>query len=400
MKVVVIDEWLPWPLESGKKIRTYNLMVRLAKNISILYLAYVKIPQEKEKINVLEKNGIHVIPVDDLRIKKWSMLFYLEVILNYFSKDPFSTAYHIKRNFIDKLLEITSREKPDLVHCEWTNLAPFLGFLKNFPKVIAAHNVESDIWKRLAVNEKNPVTCLIARQQEKKIERLEREWYQKADHCIAVSHQDKRVIESYGAKVSVVDNGVDVQYYSEGGPHEFNENRLMFVGSLDTFSNQDAVSFFVNKIFPLIIERFPDIEFWIVGKDPPKKIVGYSKKVTNIFVTGRVQDIREYLSKATLFIVPLRIGGGSRLKILEAMAVKKPVISTSIGAEGLKIVDGENIIIADSPIEFANKVLWLLKNPEKQKSLGKAGWRMVKEEYDWEILAKRQESIWHGVIRN
>ena len=396
MKVLVIDEWLPWPLENGKKIRTFNLIARLAKKHDILYMAYVRLPEEKNKIEVFERIGIRVIPAKDIRIPKWTLCFYIEVIKNLFSDQPFSSAYHIKDSFIEKMLKIIELEQPDLVHCEWTNLAPFLRHVEDIPKVICAHNVESDIWRRLEKSYSNPLMRLIGSQQAKKIERLEREWYPKVKHCIAVSPNDQRVIEGYGAKVSLVENGVDIERY-DIRPLEEESERLIYTASFETFSNQDAVDFFIDEIFPLLKIQNPKVNFWIVGKDPPKKFRNYATKDRQVHVTGTVPDVREYILKSSICVIPLRIGGGSRLKILEALAMKKAVVSTSVGAEGLRVRDGEHILIADEPGDFAAKVSRLLRDPDKRRSLGLAGYELVRSSYDWGKMAEKQDAIWSSL---
>lgn len=396
MRVLIIDEWVPLPLHSGKKIRTFNLVKRLAIKHEILYLAYVNLPTDKEKVLDMGRAGIRVVPVQDTRTPKWTLPFYLELILNVFSSKPFSTIYHIKDAFRKRFLEVLCSEKPDLVVCEWTNLAPFLEQVKDIPTLIVAHNVESNIWKRLAENASNPFMKLLGWQQAKRIELLEKEWYPKVNHCIAVSEEDARVIRSYGANVSVVENGVDTEYY-EGEFSGPSKGDIMFVASFDVFTNQDAVDFFVQKVFPLIVTVRPDASFWIVGKDPPDKIREYAKTDARIHVTGTVTDTRDYLSRSAICVVPIRIGGGSRLKILEAMAMKRPVISTSVGAEGLKISPGEDILIADTPQDLADKVLWLLSHEKDQAYLAEAGRQLAVREYDWKSLAAKQDNVWQSL---
>jgi len=191
---------------------------------------------------------------------------------------------------------------------------------------------------------------------------------------------------------------VDIHHYDVDS-QEIDENQLIFVASFDTFSNQDGVNFFVKEIFPLIKLKHPKITFWIVGKDPPPKIREYSDEDPCIHVTGTVPDVREYISRSSICVVPLRIGGGSRLKILEALPMRKPVVSTSIGAEGLRLDDGKNIVIADNPEDFAFKVLSLLSDPSKRRKLGEAEWDLVRSCYDWKILAEKQDFVWKNLKR-
>jgi glycosyltransferase involved in cell wall biosynthesis len=397
MKVLVIDEWLPWPLENGKKIRTFNLIARLAKRHEILYMAYARLPEEKDKVGVFERLGIRVVPVMDIRILKWTFPFYMAVFKNLFSKEPFSTAYHVKNTFSEKMIETIELEQPDLVHCEWSNLAPFLKHVQWIPKVISAHNVESHIWRRLKRHSRNPLKRLIGRQQAKRIERLEMEWYPKVERCIAVTRNDQEVIEGYGANVSLVENGVNVEHY-DVKPFEEDGERLIYTASFETFSNQDAVDYFVAEIFPLLKTQRPKIGFWIVGKDPPRRFLNYAANDRRVHVTGTVPDVREHISKSSICVIPLRIGGGSRLKILEALAMKKAVISTSVGAEGLRVRDGKHLLMADHPRDFAAKVLRLFKDPDERRSLGLAGYELVKSTYDWRELAEKQHDIWASVV--
>jgi len=399
MKVLIIDEWLPWPLENGKKIRTYNLLSRLACEHEIYLIAYTdESPKEKEKRNYLESVGIHVIPVMDIRVQKWTLKYYTLVLINLFSPEPFSSVYHIKPSFIDELKKSVAAIKPDLVHCEWTNLAPFLDYIPNIPSVISSHNVESDIWKRFAQASKNPVTKMVAKNQASKIETLERFWYPRADHCLAVSEADGKVIAGYGAKVTVVDNGVDIKYYDVESKN-VDEKMIIFVASYETFSNQDAAYFFMDEIFPDIHRRSPDIHVWFVGKDPPNKLKNYENKYPEVHVTGTVPDVREFLAKAALCFVPLRIGGGSRLKILEAMAMRKAVVSTSIGAEGLMIKNNENIILADTPAAFAQKIEDLSLDKQLRSNISDSAWSLVKNHYDWSVLAKKMDEVWMNVLK-
>lgn len=399
MRVLVIDEWLPWPLESGKKIRTYNLLAGLAKEFDVTLLAYASLPAESEKVEALAGGGIRVVTVEDDRVPKWGLRFYAHVLMNCFSGKPFSTGYHVRPAFTRRLEEIVRTEKPDLVHCEWTNLAPALERVGNVPRVISAHNIESQIWKRFASNSRNPAVKFVAFQQAKKIERLERRWYPSVDCCTAVSEDDARVMRSYGASVVVVENGVDLDYYDVKTPGENGRKDLVFTASFDVFTNRDAVHFFIRDVLPIIRQDEPGAHFWIVGKAPPESIRRYAESDSNVHVTGSVPDVRKYIGEAAVSVVPLRIGGGSRLKILEAMAMKKPVVSTSIGAEGIEATNGLNILIGDTPDELAASVLLLLGDAKLRASLGEAAFELARSRYDWKALVRKQGEVWKGLLR-
>ncbi len=395
MKVLVLDEWLPWPLESGKKIRTYNLISRLAVEHEILYMAYMSLPEDAPKKLVMERHGISVVPVQDRRVPKWTAAFYFMVLMNFISRDPFSTVYHIRKEFISELDRVIKREKPDLIHCEWTNLAPFLRHVRGIPSVISAHNVESDIWKRFGDHGSNIFKRILGESQARKIERLERYWYPRASICTAVSPEDLEVIRGYGARVELVENGVDIAYYdSYTRKDDVDNDSIVFTASFDTFSNQDGAEYFVRDIYPIIKKKNPRIHLWLVGREPTSAIKSLSMQDPSIHVTGTVDDVRQYIARAALCVVPLRIGGGSRLKILEALAMKKAVVSTTVGAEGLNVSHGENILLADTEDYFSNCVVECINNPEKRESLGSAGYSLVKKQYDWAPLAQKLDEVW------
>jgi glycosyltransferase involved in cell wall biosynthesis len=187
--------------------------------------------------------------------------------------------------------------------------------------------------------------------------------------------------------VEVIENGVDVEYFSPQ-EEDIDNNMLVFTGSMDWRPNQDAVSYFVAEILPRIRERVPSINAVFVGRDPPKGILKLGK-LNGVIVTGTVEDVRPFIARAGVYIVPLRIGGGSRIKILEALAMKKPVVSTSVGAEGLRVKPGENIIIVDRAEEFAEAVVSCLGDTDLSRALGKKGRMLVEKYYRWEELGKK-----------
>jgi polysaccharide biosynthesis protein PslH len=200
--------------------------------------------------------------------------------------------------------------------------------------------------------------------------------------------------------VYLLPNGVDTEFFrpdfaGAAGPEE---DALVFTGSMDWLPNDDAILYFIKDILPLIWEKNPEVKLYVVGKSPSVALTQAKGQDDRIVITRRVDDVRPYLSKCKVFITPLRIGGGTRLKILEALAMEKAIVATSIGAEGIEYKENENMAIADRPKEFANKVLDLMASPEKRKALGKAGRQLVLGHYDWSIIGKRLNVIYEGLI--
>lgn len=398
MKILIFDEWFPWPLDCGKKIRTFNLVRRLCERHQIIYVAFAKMPDDQAAVAEMSRWCYKVVPVDDTRLKKWTPLFYGRVVLNIFEKVPFSTVYHVTQDFERTLLREVRTESPDLIQCEWTNLAPYLANISGIPVVISSHNIESDIWKRYEENNSSSLPRrVVGRQQARRIEDLERFWYKNADSCIAVSNLDKAVIESYGGRAFTVENGVDMDYYSFPC-EEVSPKDIVFTASFDTFSNEDGAEYLIEKIFPIIASADPAIRVLLVGKNPPQRLYERARKHPNILLTGSVPDVRPYISRSVLSIVPLRIGGGTRLKILEALAMRKAVVSTSVGAEGIDAVHCRDIMIADTAEEFAKQVLLLIGNEQKRNEIASAGYALVKEKYDWDVLSSKLDAAWKQTL--
>lgn len=395
MKVLVIDEWIPYPLDCGKKIRTYNLLRRLSDRFDITLMGYADAHQ-KQALDSMGHIGVNVLPISENRLQKWSIPFFCRVFLNFFERIPFSTVYHIRPEFQRMLFDFVAKENPDVIHCEWTNLAPLLQGLDLRRAVIASHNIESEIWFRLGKNTRNPFKKLVAYTQARKIRELEMFWYPRVSCCTTVSEQDRDVIRGYGAQSYVVENGVDVGYYESVG-HVDEGNIVVFTASYDTFSNQDGASFLVKEVWGLVKKDIPNAHLYFVGKHPNYEIKSAAANDSSVHFTGWVSDVRPFIAKAKVCVVPLRVAGGSRLKIFEAMAMRKAIVSTSVGAEGIDVLDGKNILLRDDPRSFAKAIASCLQSKPLCERLGGEAFVHVKSFYDWSALAEKQKDIWYKV---
>jgi glycosyltransferase involved in cell wall biosynthesis len=394
-KVLVIDEWVPYPLDCGKKIRTFNLLKNLATSFDITLMCYAD--SAEDYTTGMAQIGVRVVGVKDRRLKKWTLPFYARVGLNLFESVPFSTTYHVRPEFLTAIRRFIATENPDVIHCEWTNLVPLLEGADLRKVVIASHNIESDIWFRLSERTRNPLKKMIAHNQAVKIEKLERDWYPRVACCTSVSKNDHAVIESYGGRSCVVENGVDVDYYQSIIPVD-DGNIIAFTASYDTFSNQDAAHHFIDKSWRLVKQEVPDAILLFIGKCPTEKMKKAAATDPSIHLTGWVDDVRPCIARAKVCIVPLRIGGGSRLKIFEAMAMKKAIVSTRIGAEGIDGADGKDFILSDSPRDFSNAVVACLLDTSLREKLSGNAFRFVKDRYDWRALAEIQKDVWLNVV--
>lgn len=391
LHVLVLDEELPYPPDSGKRIRTWNLLRRLAQRHQISLLCYGS--PDDPSAAILEKAGIRVHLVAPPASIRGSHL-YLRLLANLFSRYPYSVDKHFSKEFQRRVHAFLAMERIDLVHCEWTPYSRFVSGLKKHPVLVTSHNVESQIWFRRAKQSRGIVQRLFFYLQAIKMERFERRALQRAQVVTAVSAEDARVMRSWNVQsVRLVENGVDLEYFQ---PHAQTGDapELLFLGSLDWFPNIDALDFMLKRIMPIVQFYQPSVRLRIVGRRPSRALVTRIAKLPWAELICDVSDVRPYLAHASVVVVPLRIGGGSRIKILEALASGKALVSTSVGAEGLKVANGQDIGIADEPAEFAQRVLELLASPDRRKRLGAGGRELAERRYDWQEIAKSLESAW------
>ena len=397
LKVLVLDEFLPFPPDAGKAIRTFNLLKPLAKRHSIDILCHgdendPQIALGKEK---LESIGIKVHFAGALPNLAGAKL-YGHLLSNCFSPLPYSVAKHATARFAAKLTSLMQQEHFDLVHCEWTPYASYMLSTHRLPFVIDAHNVETLIWKRRSQNAQNPAAKLFFAHQALKMRRFERRAFA-ASKCVAsVSAIESSAISQWGAhRAEVVHNGVDLDSFPASYAERTNE--FLFLGSLDWFPNQDAVSYLVHRLVPEIRKKRPDATFRVVGRRPSVQLRRELEMIGGVQLSADVDDVRPFLRAAAALVVPLRIGGGTRIKILEAMASGCPVVSTSIGCEGLEVCNDHDILVCDRDEEFAESCARLLDHRQLGVRLGQAGRNLVEQSYSWKSAAVKLDAIWQSV---
>ncbi len=268
-------------------------------------------------------------------------------------------------------------------------------------KVLIAHNVESLIWQRYHEAEGNLLKRWYIKQQWRKFERFERRAFTAATQVVAVSENDARLIRGQfgGRDVHVVDNGIDRLRYEEVRP-DADHGTILFLGSLDWRPNLDAIGLLLDRIFPVVRAAEPAARLRLVGRRPPPALVRKVRDTPGVELHADVPDVRPYLATSAVMVVPLRIGGGSRLKILEAMAAGLPVISTRVGAEGLELVAGEHYLAADEPERIADALVAYIRDPRPMRAMAQRSRILVLDRYDWDTLADRLEQVWFACLND
>ena len=401
LNVVVVDEELCHPATSGHRIRALNLMVRLARRHRIVYLArrHPDPEQTRRAVKFLADQGVECLTVDDPVVPKRGPRFYGRLAANLLSPLPYSVAAHQSPALLRAARAHAARRRVDLWQFEWMAYAdPLLG-LGGAPGVVVAHNVEALIWQRYHETEPNPLKRWYIRGQWRKFQRFEQRVFRRAERVIAVSPDDARLVrEDLGVPhVEVVENGMDGRYFGAVSAQR-EPGRLLFLGSLDWRPNLDAVNLLLDRIFPEVLAREPSARLVLVGRNPPPALVRRVQTQPRVALHADVADVRPFLASSAALVVPLRIGGGSRLKILEALAAGLPVVSTRVGAEGLDLVAGRDLVVAEVA-DMAEALLECLRQPARATTMAEHGRALVRERYDWDVLAGRLERVWCSCLR-
>lgn len=395
MKILIISDALPYPPDEGEKIRLFNIIKNLSKTHDISLITLIGAQHEKQFIPELRK---YCSRVNTVLLKKRSKFDHMPGLIRYLiSGEPLDNKFVFVDEMKRKIQELTYSESFDIVQIEHSIMAPYIkaiSVINSSKKVLTLHNIVSLQYQRILKTEKNigkKIRTFINWIQMKK---WETKFAMNFDLCVTMSDNEKKFLQSINPKlnIAVIPNGIDVENFKPL-PDNFRTNNLLYIGKMDYQPNVDAVLYFIKEIFPVIKRKTKNIKFIIVGSNPAKEI----KQLENnkdIIVTGYVNDVRPFYEQCALSVVPLRAGGGTRLKILESMAFGRPVISTSIGCEGLHVCNNENIIISDKPEEFARKTIELLQNVNFREKISKNGRNLVEHNYSWGSIAKKQIQIY------
>lgn len=392
MRILWIKVGGLWPPNTGGRLRSLHMLAELSRRHRVTLLTTHTDPRETEELRAWLPPGAQVISVPYRPLKWRSPRFALQLARSWFSRLPvdlYKSRVPALRRTAERLL---AAGKADVC------VADFLCALPNVPACAApvvyfSHNVEYMIWRRLCANAAKLWQRLPLAIEWRKMRRWEARASRRARLTIAVSETDRAALARLapGADIRAVATGVDIAYFAPRAVPE-RRDRLVFVGSMDWRPNEDAVLHFIDAILPLIRARRPGATLCVAGRNPSEGLRRAAERA-GVEVTGTVDDVRDFVADAAVYVVPLRIGGGTRLKIFEALAMGKAVVSTAVGAEGLPLEDGAHFLRADAPRAFADAVLALLEDPRRRAALGAAGRRLVEERYSWQQVGVEFESF-------
>jgi polysaccharide biosynthesis protein PslH len=393
MKILWVKAGGLVPPDIGGKIRSYYVLKELAKTHAVtLFTFYAAHPDDMH--SKLEGAFDRVIYCP-LRISTNRGLGELTSFLgNTFSPTPYSVSKYCRSGVRASMLQLLKASSYDVIVCDFVFAAGVIPWEMECPKVLFTHNVEALIWKRHFQVTRNPFWKLVCWGEYQKMLRFERACLEKSHHVLTVSEADRSFFGRFvdPSKMTVISTGVDTDYFRPSTGKEMS-NSLVFTGAMDWMPNEDAICYFLHSVLPLIRRAVPDVRFSAVGRYPSDKLRALAAETPGVCVTGRVKDIRPYVSEASVYVVPLRVGSGTRLKIFEAMAMGKAIVSTTLGAEGLPVRNGVNLLLGDTAEEFAQKVISVLRDPLRRKALGSAARRLVEERYSWSAVASEFDTV-------
>ena len=388
MRILWVKPGKLLPLDTGGKLRTYNILRHLAASHDLTYLSYYNGKRDERYETEVQRELPGTISVAAGKDPRKGARRHLDYVLHLSSAAPYAVSQFVDPQVQKLLSEWIPQRRFDVAVCD------FLSSTLNFPDrletptALFQHNVESILWKRKAEVEPTWMERSVFRFEYSKMRRFEPKQTRRFHHVIAVSEADRQAMSSMVdlSHISVVPTGVDLSKYQYDPDARPSAPLIVFTGSMDWQPNIDGVEFFCKEIWPSVLAKVPKARFRIVGRDPHPRVRDLAS--SSVEVTGSVPSVVEHLREAAAFVVPLRIGGGTRIKIYEGMAMGKATVSTTIGAEGLDVEHGRDIILEDAPAAFANAIVALLSNENMRRNYEAAAAATARQ-YDWSVITQR-----------
>jgi sugar transferase (PEP-CTERM/EpsH1 system associated) len=418
MRILYFSPRKCWPVNAGARLRDYQLARQLARRASVTYFGLF---DPGEKAHEPENDGLvppEAIFERSMLLPKAPAYGLWNLLRGLAGPTPVTVLNYTSRSVSAALADLGREMNFDAVQVEGIHLARYMPVLRAFPGrppvLCDWHDLFSESMTRYSEATASLPRRLYARRTIRLLKGMETEMLRVCDAHLAVSDRDKRrLLESCpSATLHVIENGVDTDYHSdermedayarwplreEGTGGYGQRNRIVFVGAMNYHANIDAVTHFASRIWPRIRERIPELSFSIVGRTPAPAVTALGGQ-PGIEVSGTVADVRPYYREAFVVVVPLRRGSGTRLKILEAMAAGVPVVSTTLGAEGLEAEPGEEILIANTPEDTVEAIVRLHRSPGLRQALQERGRKLVACRYDWRVIGERLYSIYENAV--
>lgn len=383
MRLLFVANRMPYPPYRGDKLKIYNL----AKELQRHSLDLITIAENQEDIDSIEPLSKIFNRIDYVFIPRWKS--FLNTFFTLFSNEPFQIGYFRSARFKAKLSEIIINGKYDGIHVQHIRMAQFIPKELKHKVVLDLPDAFSMYWKRRYHSAKNPFIKAFNFFEYKRLNHFEIQTIPTFPQTLVCSKEDQRYLSKIdGAKVDVLPNGVDTKTFASS-EEAFIKNRILFTGNMDYAPNIDAVQYFVHQIFPIIQNEIPEVEFIIAGQRPVPKVFELASE--QVKVTGFIENLAKEYAKAHVVVSPLRIGAGTQNKVLEALSMDIPVVTTYVGYEGLGLPDGIGALPSKDANEFAHNVVRILRDDEFRLKMASEGGKAIRDSFSWPSIAQQLE---------
>ena len=403
MKLMWFSHFVPYPPRGGAPQRSFNLIRQASKSWKVSLVAFNLEGHDPARLAEYQpelRKHCETVEFWELPIRWRSPLWWARLAWSPIYPEPYGCRSLWSPGLAARWKQTLDRLRPALVHFDSIDLGMFAPAAEGFRKALNHHNCESAMAYRRAEKEPNPLKKAYLWHQARKLERLERELCPRFDVNLAVSQLDVQTLQQGSPKAHfhVVENGTDTDYFRPASENNVEPHSLIFAGSLRWYPNVSAIRFFVSEVWPRLKRQCPAVRLYLAGQKPPDSLVEWLRKYPDIIVIPTPEDIRPWVWKAAVFICPILDGGGTKLKILDALALGKAVVSTRIGCEGLQVREGVDVLLADTPENFTAQVKRALEDTELRKRLGESGRRVVEEKYSWDVVGRHLHDAYRSVL--
>lgn len=410
MRILWLSHLVPYPPKGGVLQRSYNLTKELCRNFEVDLIAFVQkdlisnfnngdiqktIEESKSELRKHFQNIKYVdLPADKHRYSK-----HLIAASSLLQKSPYTINWLRSTEMEAAIREQVEKRDYDLVHIDTISLDVYRPLFGDIPLVMDHHNIESHMMIRRSKREDNWIKKLYFLQEGLKLRSYEKKVCSKyAGHITCSSIDSNRLSKlTHGPEITDIPNGVDTKYFKPAGLKQ-EPYSIVFAGRMNWYPNVEAADFIAKKVFPLLKKRFPLAKLVIAGANPPQHLIKLSQANENIRITGFIDDIRPFIEQASVYICPIMDGGGTKLKILDALAMAKPIVASAIAAEGIDVEEGRNIMLADSPQDFVDAIGSLFESESLRLEIGKEARKLSEEKYEFAKIGEKLSDFYQKII--
>jgi polysaccharide biosynthesis protein PslH len=398
MNILMLTQVLPYPPDSGPKVKTYNMVKFVSQNHDLTLVSFVRGDQTREVEHLKQFcKAVYTVPIRRTRRNDG-----LALVKSMVTARPWFIARDDLSEMRALLAGLCQKEKFDIVHADQLNMAQYASQIPGAARILDAHNALWLLYQRLAQTTRNFWQAAFLEREWRLLKRYEGAVCRTFDAVLTVSDADKAALaEASGGEGNLIVAPIAVDPEAiQLIPRVPQADHILHIGTMFWPPNVDGVLWFLRKVYPIIQQARPDVHFDIVGARPPKEIIESGRTMEGVNVTGYVKEAGEYLRKTGVMVVPLLAGGGMRVKILEALAEGLPIVTTSIGCEGIAVENGRHLLVADSPQEFAQATLRLLTDPAYANTLARNGRELIEKKYDYHVAYGPVDLVYEGCINN